>query len=82
MAGCASKHHARKVDLGEARDTTSKGGDVSQGVSRFLHGGGTGDFIVWVINVGPFCVNVKEDRGEAHRVPANDHGEEIKAIRR
>ena len=45
-------------------------------------GGGAGNYIVWVRNMGPFGVNGKEVRGEAHRVPSNDHGEESKAIRR
>ena len=41
-----------------------------------------GDSIVWVRDVGPFGVNGKEDRGNAHVVPANDHGEDTKTIRR
>ena len=65
----------RKVGLGEARDTTLTGGVRSQGVDKFLQGGGAGNSIVWVVNVGRFGINGKEDRGEAHGVPANDHGE-------
>ena len=64
---------ARSV-WGDVRDTTSTGGGRSQGVGKFLQGGGAGNYIVWVGNVGSFSVNGKEDRGEAHRVPENDHG--------
>ena len=49
-----------------------------QGVGKFLQGGGTGG----VGNVDPFGVNNEEDRGDAQGVPANDHREESKAIRR
>ena len=42
-------------------------------VGKFLQGGGEGDYIVWVGNVGPFGVIGKYDRGETHGVPANDH---------
>ena len=52
----------------------------SQGVGKFLKGGGAGDSIVWVVNMGPFGVNGKEDRWDAHGVPANDHGEEKRTI--
>ena len=41
-----------------------------------------GYYIVWVGNVGPFDVNGKEDRGDAHGVPAKDHGEDNESIRR
>ena len=82
MDSCTSKHHALKVGLGEARDTTAAGGGRYQGAGKFLHGGGAGNSIVWVRNVGPFGVNGKEDRGDAHGVPENDHGEESEAIRR
>ena len=58
------------------------GGGRSQGVGKFLQGGGAGDSIVWVRNVGHFYVNEKEDRGDAHIVTANDHGEESEAISR
>ena len=82
MDGFAVKHHARKVGLGEARDTTSTGGDRYRGVGKFLQGGGAGDSIIWAGNVGPFDVNGKEDRGNTHRVPANDHEEESKVFER
>ena len=82
MAGCAEKHHASKVGLGKTRDTTLIGGGRSQVVIKFLQGGGTGDYILWVGNVGPFGVNGKEDRRDANIVPANDHGGESKSIRR
>ena len=65
----------RKVGLGEARDTTSTGGGITQGVGKFPQVGDTGDSIVWLGKVGPFCVNFKEDRQNAHGVSANDHGE-------
>ena len=80
MADCEEKHHARKVSLREARDTTLTGEGRSQGVGKFLKGSGTGNSIVWVGNVGPFSVNGKEDRGDAHGVPDNVHGEESKVI--
>ena len=68
--------------MGENRETNSTGGGISQGVGKFIHGGGAGDSIVWVRHVGPFGVNGKEDRGDAHGVPENDHGEESEEIRR
>ena len=68
--------------MGEARDTNSTGGGRSQGVGKFLQGSGAGGSIVWVVNVGPFGVNGKEDSGNAHGVPANNHGEESGSIRR
>ena len=74
MAGCAAKHHVCKVGMREARNTTLTGGGISQGVGKFLQVGGAGNYIVWVRNVGPFGVNGKEDTGDAHRVPTNDHG--------
>ena len=52
-----------------------------QGVGKFLQGGGAVISIVWVRNVGPFGVNGKVDRGDAHIVPVNDYGEENKTIR-
>ena len=66
--------------MGEARDTTLTGRGRSQGVGKFLQGGGAGNSIVWVGNVGPFSFNGKEDRGDAHGVPENDHGEESEEI--
>ena len=74
MAGCAAKHHVRKVGIGEARETTLTGGGIPQGVGKFLLSGGAGNSIVWVGNVAPFGINGKEDRGNAHEVPANYHG--------
>ena len=58
------------------------GGGRSQGVGKFLQGSGAVDSIVWVGNVGPFGVNGKADRGDAHGFPANDQGEGSEAIRR
>ena len=80
MAVCAEKHHASNVGLREAKDTTLTGEGRSQGVGKFIQGGGTGNSIVWVRNMGPFSVNEKEDREDAHVVPANVHGEESKSI--
>ena len=57
-------------------------GGRTQGVGNFLQGGGTGDSIVWVRDVGPFGVNGEEGRGDTHGVPATDYGEAIKAITR
>ena len=54
-------------------DTNSTGGGRYQYVGKFLEGGGAGDSIVWVGNVGPFGVNSKENRGDVHGVPANDN---------
>ena len=59
LASFAEKHHALKVGLGEARDTTLTVRGRSQAFGRFLQGGGAGDYIVWVVNVAPFGVNVK-----------------------
>ena len=78
LAGCVAKSHACKVGLGEARDTTLMVGGRKKGVSKFIQGVGAGDSIVWVGNVGTFGVNCKEDRGDAHGVPANYHREESK----
>ena len=66
----------------KARETTLAEGGRSQGVRAFLQGGAAGNYIVWVKNVGPFSNNGKEDRGDAHIVPANNHGEESEEIRR
>ena len=77
----SAKNHAHKVGPGEARDTTLTGEFRSQGVSKFIQGSGAVDSIVWARNVGPLGVNGKEDRGNAHGVSANDHGEESETIR-
>ena len=45
-----------------------------QGVGNFLQGGGTGDYIVWVGEMGSFGINGKDGRGDTHRVPAIDQG--------
>ena len=64
----------------EARDTTSTGGGRSQGVGKFLQGGGADDSSAWVRNVGPFDVNGKGDRGDTHGVPAINHGKITKQL--
>ena len=81
MASCAAKNYVRKVGMGEARETTSTGGGRSQGVGKFLQGGGASNSIVWVGNVYPLGVNGKEDRGDEHGVTVNDNGEESEAIK-
>ena len=58
----------------ESGDTTSTRGGISQGVGKFLQGIGAGDYIVWVVDVGPFGVSGEEDRGETHGVHATDRG--------
>ena len=68
--------------MGEARETTFTGGGRKKVAGKFLQGGGAGNSIVWVGNVGPFGVNGKEDRGDARGVPVNDHREESEAIMR
>ena len=55
---------------------------ITQGVGNFLLGGGAGNFIVWVGDAGTFGFNGKEVRGDTHGVPATDHREANKAIRR
>ena len=68
MAVYAEKHHGHKVSTGEAGDTTLTGGGRTQGVGKFLQGGGTCDSIVWIGDVGHFGVNVKEVIGDTHTV--------------
>ena len=65
----------------QAKDTTSTGGGISQGVGKFLQCGGSGDPVVWVGNMGPFGFNGKKDRWDKHRIHENDHGEESEVIR-
>ena len=48
----------------------------SQGVGRFIWDGGAGDSILWVRNLDHFVINDKEDRGDVHKGPENDHREE------
>ena len=58
------------------------GGSRTQGVRNFLNGGGAGNYIVWVGDVGHLGVNGEEGRGGTHGVPATDNGEASEAIRR
>ena len=58
----------------ESGDTNLTGGGISQGVGKFLQGGGAGDSIVWVGEVGRFGVNDQDDREDTHRFPENDQG--------
>ena len=81
MYGYAAEHHAHKVGLGETGDTALTGGGITQGVGKFLQGGGAGDSIIWVRDVGLFGVNGEDGRGDTHRVPATDHGEDSEDIR-
>ena len=48
----------------------------------FYRGGGAGNYIVWVGDVGPFGVNGEEEGGDTRGVTAADHGEASEAIRR
>ena len=82
MAGCAAKNHARKVGLGETRDTIFTEGGISQGIGKFLQGGGAGDYIVWVRDVGPFGVNGEEGRSDTHGVPSTSHRETSEVVKR
>ena len=77
-----AEHHACNVGLEETGDTDLMGGSRTQGVGSFLQDGGAGDYIVWVGDVGPFGVDGKDGRGDTHGVPATDHGEASKVIRR
>ena len=54
----------------------------TQGVGKFLQGGGAGDFIVWVGDVGIFGVNDEEGRGDTHVFTATDHEEDREVIGR
>ena len=67
--------------MGENGGTASEVGRRTQGVRNFLQGGGAGNSIVWVGDVGPFAVNGKKGRGGTHGVPATDHREEIEETR-
>ena len=73
--------HARLV-WGGARENTLTERGISQGVGKFIQGGGAGDSTVWVRNIGPFGVNGKYDLVDAHGVLVNDHREDSEAIRR
>ena len=77
-----AEHHARKVGLGETGDTVLTGGGRTKGIGNFIQGGGAGDYIVWVGEMGPFGGKVKEGRGDTHWVPATDHGDVSKLVRR
>ena len=66
--------------MGKTRETDLTGGGRTQGIVKFLQGGGAGYSIVWVGDVGTFGVNVEEGRGDTHRVPATDHGEASETI--
>ena len=68
--------------MGETGDTDLTGGGRTQGVGNFLQGGGAGNSIIWVGDMGNFRVNGKEGSRDTHRVPAADHRESGKVIRR
>ena len=82
MNSCEATHYARKVGLGEARDTTSIGERRYQVVGKFLQVSGSENHIVWVGNVGPLGANGKDYREDTHIVPANYHRLACEAIRR
>ena len=70
-----------KVGLKEARDNSSTGGGISQGVGKFLHEGGTGKYNVWARNA-VLSFSMANRIEVTHGVPGNDHREESEAIRR
>ena len=70
------------VGLGETGYTALTGGGRTQDVGKFLQSVGAGNSIVLVEDVGHFGVNNEEGRWDTHGVPATDHGEDSKAIRR
>ena len=82
MAGCAAKHHARKVGHGEIGDTTPLGRVRPQGGGNVLQGGGAGSTIVWVGYVGPFGGNGEEGGRDAYWVPSTYHWETDAGVRR
>ena len=59
MAGCAAEHHAYKVGLGETGETASMVGGITKGDVNFLRGGGAGDSIVRVRDMGNLGINSK-----------------------
>ena len=75
MAGCAAEHHARKVGLGDSRDTALTGRGIPQGGSNVLQGGGPGNTDVWFRDVGTFGGNGEESRRAAHRFTHTYHRE-------
>ena len=75
------KHHSRKLGIGETRDPASTGRERTHGVGNFLQGGGAGNSIELVRDMGPFGVNGKAGRGDTHTVPATDHREARDSIR-
>ena len=56
-------------------------GDITQGIGSFIQGGGSGNYIVWVGDVGPFGDNGEECGRYTLRVPLSDHGEESEAAK-
>ena len=75
------ENHARNVGPGETRDTASKRGDRTRGFGNFFQGGGAGNSTVWVGDVGHCGDICEESRGDRHRVPLSDHGEESEAAK-
>ena len=60
------EHHARKVGLGETRETAPTGRGRPQGDGNVLQGGGSGNTTAWVKDVGPLCRNVEEGGRGTH----------------
>ena len=73
--------HARSV-WGRLGTLLQQERERTHSIGKFIQGVVAGDSIAWFGIVGHFGINGKEDRGDAHRVPANDHGEESEVIRR
>ena len=82
MAGCAAEHHALKVIKGENGETSTTGRGRTQGGGNVLQGGGAGDPIVWVRDVGNFGGNEEEGGREVHWVTLKFHGEASAEVRR
>ena len=62
MAVCAAEHHARKVGLGETRDTALAGRGRSQCGRNVLQGGGSSNSTIWFRDVGPLGSHGEEGR--------------------
>ena len=68
--------------MGETGDTALKRENTTQGFGNFLQGGGAGNSIVWVGDVGPFGVNGEEGRSDTHGVPSTSHREASEVVKR
>ena len=82
MAGCVAGHHGCKVSLGDTGYTASTRGGITQGVGKFLQGGGAGDSTVWVGNMVSFGDNGEECGWDTHWVTLLNHREVSEAAKR